>query len=141
MQDLQTKTHDELRTIAKQLGIKTGNAGEKVLRAKIVAVLYPAELDAAAASGVERVEPEKRGHVTVYYTEPAALEAEMQKRHPKLKLTIDDSTWCIQNGVAEDSGPLAMPIGVILRKAGELATARLPAKFKGTGSELDGALA
>lgn len=142
MLDLANKTHDELKVIAKQLGIKTRNDGAETLRAKIVAVMHPDALEQAAASGLEELKDALPVlPVKPDYTDPETLRAEVARLYPTFTLLTDESTWHIKNGAAEDSGTLYMPMDVIMRKAAMLKTARFPAKFKGTGTDLDGALA
>jgi len=141
MLDLTDKNMKELREIAKQIGLP-GIKAESMesLRARIVLTLEPGVIDALTPPDLNPIQQKKKEpQVTNLLTAQQVLDA-LEPFKGKIKIAFYDdegnmttdgaTSWCVRNGVAEESGRMSVPLKWIRFKAQEIANARFPAVIK-----------
>jgi hypothetical protein len=153
LEDLPKKNMKELREIRKQIGL-AGQKGESAesLRLRIGIALQPGLLNELNKNPVLADKQKPVLDITIkphWLTAQDVVEA-LRPYQERIKLAFYDAngqpssgnakTWRVQNGPAEDSGSMTMPIEMIRRKAEQIALARFPAKIARTGTEFDGCL-
>lgn len=146
MDNLKDKKIQELRTIAKELGLPVTRESAQALRTRIILHMQPGLMDELNKN--DRVEPKPK-EATKWLTTQEVMDA-LSPFKDKIKLAFYDEnneptmvnpkTWHVKNGPAEDSGTMSISLKWLKIKAGEIANARFPAKVTRSGTELDGAL-
>lgn len=156
IEDLPSKSMKELRAIAKELGLTVTREPAEALRTRITLHLQPGLLNELNKNGTEQGREKADKPRTVVLAQPIAwltaqdvVEA-LRPFQERIKLAFYDEngnpssanakTWRVQNGPAEDSGSMTMPLAMIRRKAEQIATARFPAKISRSGTDMDGSL-
>lgn len=143
MLDLTEKNMNELRAMAKELGLPMiQHEKADQLRARIVITMEPGVIDALTAPDLHPVQLKKKAEINppVMLTPEQVMKA-LEPFKSKIKLQFYDdegnpsltsaTTWCVKNGPAEDSGSLSVPLKWIVFKAQEIANARFPAVING----------
>lgn len=150
MLEIQNKSMNELRAMAKQIGLGGVKAESKAaLKTRIMLMMQPGLMNELNKNGTEQ------GRITQPKQETKWLTVEevinyIRPYSNKLQLAFYDENgeatqenakvWHLKNGPAEDSGSMSVPKHILLIKAQLLAEARFPAKIGRDGGDLAGCL-
>ena len=122
---LEEKTLDELREIAKDLGIKVHHmAKEKSIIAQINKQ-QPHRVEASLQASEKTVQAANAPEATNTPEDVKEALSALKTRLPEFEVIFpDDNTWIFKFRGAEDSGNLAIPLRVIVMKANNVARGR-----------------